>query len=482
MTTNTTLHHVYDTDITVTSLLTNDGTLAISGPRASEEEEILAQVSFINEVNQGMGGNPKVINFYSHQPTSSHQPTTLNQQAPNDECDSSTIIDAISAPTNTELPYSIKLSNDTNYNVINIYSASNQGLGYAINSIHACFSCLTDDIGIVNVHETTTIMMAIMSGAVNIRNWQKLGPSLQDYQYYQAVKTSLIKLSTSTSPPHEYMQHCKWESLPSNTSIVTFISNLNSCTNLVLDYEKVVQDSQSLSQVPSNLINFLQRHLHSNVVTVPIPNLDQRTILHLPSMTSNIIIHVANCYRQFVKYATQPTHGNLLQRWTSADIVPVQDADSEFSFTDIVASVYNHSTLGFDKLTKHLFDVIKLYQISCIKNTFPAELISTIRQLTLLLEWMCQQVTLVSILQDRDAEPMFLVVKTHTMYHRYDYFLVIFLTMLDATTSLVVPEMSSSRYKVPSVAPPIIQDMAIDQYMVEDDTDAYTVQSMDSDL
>lgn len=68
---------------------------------------------------------------------------------------------------------------------------------------------------------------------------------------------------------------------------------------------------------------------------------------------------------------------------------------------------------------------------------FPAELIRAIRQSTLLLEWMCQQVTLVSILQDSDSELMFLVVKTHSMYHRYDYLLVIFLAILDAITSVI---------------------------------------------
>lgn len=62
-----------------------------------------------------------------------------------------------------------------------------------------------------------------------------------------------------------------------------------------------------------------------------IPHLDKRTVVHLPPLTSNLIILVANRYKQLLNYAIQPSYDNCLARprWNDEDIVPIQDSDSE---------------------------------------------------------------------------------------------------------------------------------------------------------
>ena len=433
---DTKLHHIYDKDITVTSQFTSDGRMPMSRATASEEIAILAKVSTNNADDEILGRNPASDNYLNN------SNLTNFTNAPNDAVHEESIIDDISAPTNQDLPSSLVpwKGNDVNsFNIINGYFSSNQGLGSMLNNLQhtlQCFRCLKDELGTVHISETTILYMAILSKEVSIPQWESIGSAIQDHGYYRQVTTAMHNLSKSSlSNDDIFYKHCQWSSR-SNGGILDIIANINGCTNLVLEYNRTVEESHSFSQAPIPCINFLQKLLHGNVFTATIPGIDRRTIIHLPPVAISPIMHIANTYQRFRRYAVQ--HGS---RWNADDVVPVQGDD--YSFKDIVTSaVYSQSKAGYDHLTAHLNDVIKQFQMArgAGGQCFPVALILEIRQLTLLLEWMCQQIILVSVLQEdsENSEDVFMVVKLYLMYHRYDYFLVIFLAMLDATL-LIVP-------------------------------------------
>ena len=98
---DTTLHHIYDKDITVTSQFTNDGRLATLWPTASEGSVILAKVSTDNEEDEILGRNPENDN---NDNLNNSTFTNFTNKAPNDAVRDESIIDDISAPTYRDLP------------------------------------------------------------------------------------------------------------------------------------------------------------------------------------------------------------------------------------------------------------------------------------------------------------------------------------------------------------------------------------------
>ena len=446
---DSTLHHIYDTNITATSLVPTDGRMAISRLTALEGLEILAKESDI-----ALGKGNKV----GRNPFDNNNSTTninTNYQAPNDAVNALTIIDVISAPAIKEFPsgnkvYSLSINQGQHSNSFNL---SHQ--------FHLSFNQLTRPLAQWNegtmpkseYQSLQAVMKDVRTDINQASNSYNLNVGYGEprAEYYHQVKDALIQLSHGRAPSKEFIQYCQWDRLPSSTPILTIVSNINSCANLVLDYEATVQESLSLSQVPVRLIKFLQQRLQSNVMVTPIPNLAKRTVVHLPPMDPNLLKYIVFTYQKFRKYVQT-------SRWQSSDMVPIIQ-DSLYSFTEIVSSVHTKSTIGFDHFTDHLTNVIKRYQLASISSNFPVELKVEIRQLTMLLEWMCQQITLVSVLQDEPTsdDPMFLVVKTYLMYHRYDYFLVIFLAMLDATET-VNSELSYSLFTKKRIQPTLVRE------------------------
>ena len=340
-----------------------------------------------------------------------------------------------------DLPYSIlPVTNiqEGQFNLINVYYSAMVGLGAVMlrkQRLLRCFPCIDS----ILLEETMQDMLEISGPNLlpPLHNWQSVTSMLFNEQYHVTIAEWLKLLRTSTIDNQRSrilcIQHCKWkEARNTGNNLLSLLSAKDSCEQYVLAFSSHIDEAMAYTRVSDTILSFLYKSLQTQLTIanfgVPNCSVSAATRINISTgSTDSKVMFVATQYREFKQWVHE--HGSiLLSDVSDRDIISINDVAAAYTFHNIVLSVYGSVVpTRYQEFSDSMMQLISQYQTS---NDSKNVLIPDIRKCILLLGWMCQQITVVSLTPNKDI-PLYAVIKTHNYYYPYDLFLVALISIMD---------------------------------------------------